>query len=55
VRDSGTTGNFEIQVDGGALLHSKHNGEGHIDQAKLDSVLEVLKQLDAENDPLADE
>jgi len=44
------TGWLEVQVIGGPLLHSKKNGEGHIDsQAKEVKILEGLAKFVAEH------
>ena len=34
-----TTGWLEVQIEGGALLHSKKNGDGYVDtDAKLEKI-----------------
>jgi len=40
----GATGFFEVQIVGGALLHSKKNGDGYVNnQAKLDKIIKGIK------------
>jgi len=35
----GMSGAFEVQIVGGALLHSKNNGDGYVDNsAKMDKI-----------------
>jgi len=37
-------GFFEVQIVGGALLHSKKNGDGYVNnQAKLDKIIKGIK------------
>lgn len=39
-----TTGFFEVQIEGGKLLHSKKNGDGYVDtDAKLKKIVDGIK------------
>jgi len=41
----GTTGALEVQIVGGALLHSKLGGDGYIDsQAKKDKIFNGVRE-----------
>jgi len=39
------TGDFEVQVVGGVLLHSKKNGDGQVTPAKLNLIVAGIKKV----------
>ena len=41
----GGTGYFEVEIEGGNVLHSKRNGQGFVDtQDKLDKIVQDIGQ-----------
>ena len=41
----GGTGYFEVEIEGGKVLHSKRNGQGFVDtQVKLDKIVQDIGQ-----------
>nr|CAX82753.1 selenoprotein W, 1 [Schistosoma japonicum] len=40
-----STGWFEVQVVDGPLLHSKKNGDGYVDNKKLERICEAIRDL----------
>ncbi len=41
----GNTGVFEVELEGGKVVHSKKNGDGYVDnEAKLEKICEAIKE-----------
>ena len=45
IKDPGMSGNLEVRVVGGKLLHSKKGGAGFVDtDAKMDKIIEGVEE-----------
>lgn len=42
---TGLTGDFEVEIVGGKLLHSKRNGDGYVDSdMKMDRIIQGIEE-----------